>query len=384
MPKIITMYVIICLLFFSCERGSETQYDINYDHLNEISLDLIFEVEPSEKYFPGELREMLVMKDGTLIVSDLRKGTIDQLNSEGIYVATVAEQGEGPGELPSFFSIFRKGDSSFGVWNNQNRQLDFFIQDKRGVYIYDESVAGQSAHHQRLEVIGHHYDDYYFALTGKPDWEFISHDNPDYRKTPVSLIDRSLNIVTDSKYTLQFPNNLFGDPDQFTSRVTMNGLAFLGVPPFRYRDRFKILNDGRYIIAEPKADRALFVIYGQNHDIRQHLDVGITPRYVEQEDLDHALSAESDRNVIRVLEDRVDNQKPVFLNFWSSKYYLWLHTDTVETGKQFVVLDLEGKPIGAFYLEEHEELQVAEDNRLYILNKNPEKGHTIRVYDVDL
>ncbi|MCH8550043.1 MAG: hypothetical protein LAT80_14320, partial [Balneolaceae bacterium] len=219
------------------------------------------------------------------------------------------------------------------------------------------------------------------------DWEFMAFDNPDYRDMPVSLVDKSLAIVEDSKHTLQFPNSLFGDPAQFRSQVTMNGMAFLGTPPYRYRDRLRIMNGGRYIIGQPRADQADFLIHDEDHNVIQHLEVDIVPRNVEHDDLNHAfrqLSEREDQNIRRELEGRVDDQKPAFLNFLTSNDHLWLYTDSGQSGKQFVVLDLEGDPLGKFYLEEHEVLQVAEDDRIYLLNRDPELGHTIRVYQVQL
>lgn len=385
MPKIIPICIVACALFVNCANDRQADRGINFDQLNELSLDLILEIGNNDDYLPGELREILVMKDGSFIVSDQRKGSIDQLSPEGSFIATVAEQGEGPGELPLSFSILDTGDNRFGVWSGQRRQLDFFVQDESGLYYYDESVRAQTAPHQRLDIIGHHSGDHYFALTGKPDWEFMAFDNPDYRDMPVSLVNMSLDIVEGSKHTLQFPNSLFGDPAQFRSRITMNEMAFLGTPPYRYRDRFRILNGGRYMIGQPRANRADFLIYNEDHNVNQHLEVDIVPRNVERDDLDHAfrhLSEREDLNVRRELEGRVDDQKPAFLNFWSSNDHLWLNTDSGQSGNQFVVLDLEGDPVGKFYLEEYEDLQVAEDDRLYVFNRDPEKGHTIRVYHV--
>jgi hypothetical protein len=384
MPKFTTALIIACILLLNCDSAGEINHGIHYEKLDTISLDRVLEIGSSDDYLPGELRQMVVMQDGTLIVSDQRKGTIDQLSSDGIFMTTIAGQGEGPGELPPFFTIMPAGQDSISVWNNQRRQLDTFFQDSSGLFVYGQSETGNTPFSQRLEVIGHIAGDDFFALTGKPDVEFISFDNPDYRDVPVSRVSRSLNIIEDSKYTLQTPNFLFGDPAHFNSRVSMNGFALLGIPPFRYRDRLKLLNDGRYIIGKPKADRAEFKFYDQHHHADPVLTVEIAPRKINPVDIDRALSDENDRNIRQELKGRVDEHKPAFLNFWASNDHLWLYTGSNASGKQFVVLDHEGSPIGKFYLEEFEDLQAVHDDRLYLFNRDPEKGHTIRVYQVNL
>lgn len=384
---IILKIILLVFVAISCHSEEKNIETIDYDILEEIQLTKISEIGEDDEYWPGELRQMVVMEDNTILASDRIKNTIEQFSPEGKHQVTIAEEGEGPGELPPHFVIIYAGNSTLGVWNSEKRQLDFFERGGDGLYIYIRSVIDNSFSNHRLDLIGSTSTDVFFAITGQPDWEFMSVNNPDYRRSPVATVDKTLSVIQDSLYMLQTPNYIFGDPAQYSSRMTIGDVAFLGMPPYRYQDRFVLMDDGRYVLARSQPDSASFLIYSDDHRPVKTISLNVKVREVLNSDFDYAFRTQhvgNDNNIRKALESRTGKIKPPFLNVWASKDVILLHTDTNERGKQMVVIDMEGLPAGTFYMPNYDDIQYFKDHLIYTIHKNPEVGHSIRIYQLDL
>src|SRR5690625_7026204 len=53
---------------------------VDYHDLQELSVDLALEIGESEAYLPGNLRDLVLLSNGRLLVSDRASGTIEQLD----------------------------------------------------------------------------------------------------------------------------------------------------------------------------------------------------------------------------------------------------------------------------------------------------------------
>ena len=94
-----------CVFFLGCSGASKSNYMIDYSTLPELNVSLINEIKDSEKFLPGRLRDLIVTNNGSLIVSDWGNMSIAQFNSDGSFERLIAEKGNGPGELQTFFTI---------------------------------------------------------------------------------------------------------------------------------------------------------------------------------------------------------------------------------------------------------------------------------------
>jgi hypothetical protein len=366
------------------EQQENQQNLIDYHELPEINFIQIREIGENENFLPGKLNDLLVFGNGDLIVTDVSKKTIEQFNADGKYMGTVAREGKGPGDLHFFFEIFATDDEAFGVWTNSNRQLDLFRVGQNGIYTYQGSKTSDVNLSRRFDIIGTHTESNFLVITGQTDADYISTNNPEYRFSPVSVADEYLSIVRDSLHMIKYPNYIFANSTEYSSAVTIgnSNLALLGIPPYRYRDRIVVLNNGTYMIARP--DSSMLWVYSSNHEIVEQIPLKVKARNVKKADLDHAFrnnDLTKQPKVRKKLASYVEEKKPPFLNIWASGDYILLQTDVTEGGKEMVILTMGGKPLGKFILPEYDEIKQFTDDYLYAINKDP-MGHSIRVYQL--
>ena len=382
----IAILILHFLLFsyFVNVATAQEQRVINYEDLDELNVEVIIDTKDQEGVYSVNLRNLVVTSGGTLLVSDLGKTTIEQYNYEGKFIEQIASEGQGPGELPFIFNLFITEGDTLIVWHEQTGRADYFYFDSDGIYKYVRSVMMDQFPSHRLEVIGYTDNGKFFAYTGHTDAALISSGMPEYRNTPVALLNESLKVHRDSLHMVKKPSYILADPSQFHSPVTIGGLAILGMPPYRYEDYFILLNQGRYMIARPGTSNLYF--YTSNHELEKKVSIHAKDRRVERKDLQYAFRDHRLRNdlrIIRKLESYVKEKKPPFLNVWASENHILMHTDNGEKGKEMAIFTKHGKAVGKFYLSEYDEVHNFNHNRIYVLHKNPIAGHSIRIYRIN-
>lgn len=359
-----------------CRNRSEEADLINYEILDEIGTELITEVGESEEYFPGQLRDLILMPDGTMLVSDWGKTTIEQFNAEGEYQGTVAEEGGGPGELSSFFLLHKGANDALIVRHRgMNNQMDVFQRETAdGLYKHERSAIIKQGGDRHVTFIHPISGEEYLvrASVNIPFFQ-LQKQMPDYTFTPVALTDEFETILRDSLHILKTPRPV--------TDLTNNAINVIGMPPYQYSDHLRLMNDGRYLIARP--DSSALYIYNYSHQQEEVLHLNVKSRAITSSDLDYHLGEREHSQRVR-LEERVGDVKPPFLNIWMSQDHFLLHTDSREEGKEMVILTKTGSPVGKFYLSEFDEIRYFRNNRVYTLYKDSENGHAIRIYEVFL
>src|SRR5690625_7789665 len=96
---------LILIITASCTTGSGEEELVHYDDLEELEVQLVQEIGESDAFIPGNLRDLLLLSDGSLLVSDWASYTIELFDPDGNHVQTVATEGGGPGELSPFFLL---------------------------------------------------------------------------------------------------------------------------------------------------------------------------------------------------------------------------------------------------------------------------------------
>jgi len=354
--------------------NAQSNNGIDYQNLNEIDIVKLMEIAESEDYLPGRLKDLFVASDGTILISDFSSTTIEQFSEEGVHTGTIAREGNGPGELPFIFSLSDGGNDTLIVQHSSSTKLDFFAQKSDGLFSYvRSSITEPGRNYKSISIHGAHTDSRYYAIR---DLTEVALWLPDYRMDELIIIDGSQVVQYDSVHTLKTANAIFADPREYSTRVTFGGLTPVGLPPYRYEDRIRVLENGRYAIARP--DSSAIYFYNHNHERTGQICLNVKPRMVGKHDLDYKLRKQS-RQVRRMLQELVAAYKPPFLNVWVSNHHILLHTDSSGHGKEMVVLTREGEPVGRFYLSEFDDIRYFRDNKIYTLYHDP-FGHTIRVY----
>lgn len=360
-------------LLASCTEKKKSEGTINYESLPDISTEKILEFGESEQYLPGQLSELFISPEGAIIISDWGSNTIEQFSADGRHLATVATEGEGPGELTNFFFIADLGNGQFMV-EQQGSRRDLFEPGEDGIYRYRHSVTADRGDTNGYHILGTRSEGEYYAtprIAIRNVMELVQ--NPiDYFEHHLVVVDIESRVLADSLHRMQ-------NPYPHIERI---GQGFrVEVIPYRNIDRALVLPDHTYIIATPH--NGLIQHFGPDHSLLNEFTLEVNPRPVTGDDLDYHFR-NTDREMRRAVEPRVDQYKPLFLELWATESHLWLHTDNSEHGRKIVVLDRKGNQTGRFYLHEYTEIRKITGNKIYAFHKDPDVGHTIRIYRADI
>lgn len=299
--------------------------------------------------------------------------TLEQFSPDGRHVATVASQGGGPGEISGWYTLADAGMDTL-ILENQGERRDLFYPDEGGVYRYARNMAGDSGSFEGFSITGVRSDTEFYAKRRRVirnPMEMMN--NPrDYNESYIHIIDRFNKAVTDSIQRLTTPE---------IHMQSVNGGFQLAEIPFRNHDRFVQIPGGGYLVARP-AEHAIY-LFDENHNELSAIRLNIEEREVTSADLDHHLenlSSELRRNIV----PRVYDKKPSFLNLWASENHIWFQTDRTAEGREMVASDHNGELLGRFLLDDVDDVRKVDGNRIYAIHRNPDMGHSVRVYEVDL
>jgi hypothetical protein len=376
--KVLFIFLTI-LLISGCNALAQKDNVISYSKISRINVEIVKKIGEDGDHLLGRLEDLVHMKDGTILVSDLGKTTVEQFSNGGDEINTIAKQGKGPGELSSFFRLFRGSNETLIIRQRGGSQrIDYFKKGKDNLYKYINSWAPQQFKNRFVTFIGVRSSTEYYASApwDSQNIQQLITNQSNYILTPIVIVDKFENILEDSLHLLKKPMPMI-------ELSGNSGINVLGMPPYQSRDRFRIMEEGRYLIARP--DSSALYFYTNDNKLDKKIHLNIKERPVEEADLDyHFKLINADGEVRRIMEERVPKIKPIFLNIWVSQQHIWLHTDTSEDGKEIVVLTLEGKPVGKFTLPPVDEIEYCREEGIYVLHKDPKTGHSIRIYDVEL
>src|SRR5690625_460111 len=342
---------------------------VDYHDLQELSVDLALEIGESEAYLPGNLRDLVLLSNGRLLVSDRASGTIEQFDQSGNHVGTVAGRGEGPGELPSTFTMISGQDDQVAVF------------DRSKLAIFRRNPASGRVEHDRTRVLEEVTDRFiqikeaasessYYADADHVITLYNQREWTDYSMIPVAIVDEFRDILQDSLHLLSTPRpvTIFGE----------SSITVAGMPPYQMQDRLRLAADNHYIIGRP--DSSALYIYNSDHELRQRLPVNVRSRAVRSAEIVELLDSYSDEHH-HLIRERIPDTKPPFLDFWVSEEYIWLLTNAGAEIKEIVALSFEGDFIGRLNLPVVDDIRYFRENRIYTLHKDPDHGHSIRIYE---
>lgn len=367
------LFPILIFLLISCSSDNDTANQITYSDLPDLETELLLEIGESDDFIPGQLRDLVVTSGGTFLVSDWGQVTVEQFSPDGDHISTIAAEGGGPGELSSWFSMMSSGNDTLLV-NHQGGKRDLFTENSSGIYSLSTTIMVDGPTDRPTSIVGHRQGGEYYATTGTVvrDIQQAMRNAEDYRETPLILMNMDGTVVADSLHLLKSP--------QMHLSPMNGGFTFQQVP-YRYNDRFLPLPDGEYIIARPDSNN--FFHYSAEHTLKNRIPFHAAPRPVTKADLDFALK-DVNREIRREIEPRVHDNKPPYLNAWVSSGWIWLHTDSREDEKEYVVLKRDGEPLGRFLLSGFDEIKQITDNTIYTVHKDPDVGDSIRTYRVNI
>lgn len=375
MRKYITILALAGFVFSSCNQPSDSENTIDYNELDELPVELEHEISETENFLPANLSDLFVDSEGNILVADVGSNTIEQFDAEGNYIATVAEEGGGPGELDQYFNMYGLGPDTLAV-RQQSMERAYFAQNEEGIYEYVRShnPGEQRDRLRSLSVVGAHTDTSFFAEIrhSYSDIQEARKNNTDYRENAGVIVTSNHEVVEDSVHMLKKPVGHISE---------INGGFMVNTIPYRGSDKLVALDENRYLLARP--DSSAFFVYNADHEQEKRIPFSVEERPVTSEDIDYAFR-NMESEIPAEVEDRIFDEKPPYLDVWATDEYILLHTDNTKEGKQMVAVGLDGNPRGAFWLDEDDDIQHVEDSHLYTLHQDSEAGHTIRRYEIDL
>ena len=363
---------LILIITASCTTGSGEEELVHYDDLEELEVQLVQEIGESDAFIPGNLRDLLLLSDGSLLVSDWASYTIELFDPDGNHVQTVATEGGGPGELSPFFLLSSGVDDLLLVASHT--RLDLFERETdENHYRYLRSHMREGNRGRSIRIDGALTKTEYLArmpgLGGGIDE--MRNDPRTFNLVPIAEIVENLKILQDSLHLLKspLPVMVFGE----------NSVSVIGMPPYQTEDRVKVMERGHYAIGVP--DSSALYFYDSDHSQVNRLPIHVSSRSVTRGDIEFHLASISAEHH-RLIRARIPDNKPPFLDFWLSNDHVWLHSDTGESGKELIHLNMDGEFIGKLYLSDLDDIRYFRDNRIYTLHRDPDSGHSIRIYEI--
>lgn len=362
------------LLITACSSSTEQQ-KINYANLKKLDFETTLEIGESEQFLPGQLSDLFVNSDGDIIVSDRASVSISQFDSEGNFVATVAQKGGGPGELSQYFLMQGFRSDTLLITNRQSAQKKYFARGDDGIYQFMHSTVTEDRDERNFDILAQRSDSSYYALSNNwiTDIQEATKNANDYKQSVLAEINFEGDITNDSLLQLKQENYHFKQ---------MNDRAIRAYQiPYRYSDHFAMLDNNKFLIA--RADSNTLFIYDQKQQIKKRIPLSVKKRPVTGNDLDYALD-HVDQKIRSDIEARVDEYKPPYLDVWATQDHIWLKTDETKEGNQIVVVDFNGDPVGKFTLPEVDSIEQIRENKIYTIHRSETKGNMIRQYQIEL
>lgn len=276
--KLYLSTVLILFLLNACSAHSENHAEIDYTTLPEVPVELYMEIGESEDFIPAQLRDLARAEDGSLLVSDWGSVTIEQFNSEGQHVRTVAKEGRGPGELDAFFNMVKISADTVMV-SQQGGRNDFFAPDGNGNFSFVKTVQNENRDRPVNKLRAYSNTEYFASTINRiSDVQSMLTNPEDYSTINIVIVDSEDHITADSLHQLKSP---MGHLTQIE-----NGISFYTIP-YRFHDRFVQVDEERYMIARP--DSSELLIYDKNHDINQRIPLAAATRQVTPDNIDYFL-----------------------------------------------------------------------------------------------
>lgn len=356
-----------------CSSSGEGTAQINYAALDTLQTEGVLEIGESEAYLPGNLTGVVVTRGGELLVADWASSTIEQFDAQGTHRATVAASGGGPGELADYFWMYPTSGDTVLV-NQQFTQKDIFVPGPDGIYRFVRSESLERMPDRSFTIIGVQSDTSYYATVNQiySSAGISEAEKQRYSTRVLAVVNGQAELLEDSVQTYKTANPY----------VQREGNSIMIRPvPFRLDDDIAVRGDGRYLVA--RIDSSAIYHYNARHELEQKIPLNVKTRPVTGRDLEYELE-EMERGPRNEVEAMIGDQKPIFLNMYATADYIWLHTDTGTEGKEFVVLDYQGKPLGKFLLPDVDRVQHVAGTRIYTIHESPDRGDLVRVYQVNL
>lgn len=376
MVRKLLMLGMAAMLAAGCAGSGEQEGTLDYDTLENLEHTLVTEIGETEEYLPGQFSSLAVDSRGRILAWDRSKITIEQFDAEGNHLATVATEGNGPGEITQNSRIAGiPGDTLMVSFPGAN-QYALFTPGENGIYTFLESVNFENPHSGSMNLQGSRSVNRHFLTTRV--WNFgnmeqYSRDAPGRVPIHVDLVDLRRTILRDSLHMMNLSNPII--------EMSESAIAIYSGAPYQYEDQLRVFGDGSYVIA--RADSAALHFYNADHSLRRKMELNVIPRPVGEEDREYGLRDYNSDTREKMLA-RIPETKPPFLDFWTTEERIWMHTDNGEEGREMVVLTLDGEPVGRFYLGESETVHAVDGKRLYVVDNESERGSVIRIYEVEI
>ena len=368
---IILNVLLVALLLVSCSKNDNSKAELDYASIPVLEVNKELIISESEDFFITHLTGLLVTEDNDILVTQYNVNSIYQFDESGKYVAQIAGEGKGPGELSKYANPNFNG--KILLMSNNHGMFTEFQKNEEGIFEYTTDYLFRLP--GRIRGIGN--DDELSKI-------YVSVDSVDYpfREIPPEYttefykqiyISNDSMEVSESKVSLQSHSPYIEVTDGGNS-MTYESL------PYRYNDYIKPIEGNRFLVSRPSS--SLIQILDENFDQEYQLELKVKDRFVTDEDVKFHFPDKKPTQINKYLK-LVKDVKPPFMDvFLDEKNRFWLNTDQTSNGVEFVVLDYNGDPLGRVLLPTSSEVHEIKNGRIYALQTSPTSE--IHVWSVKL
>lgn len=310
----------------ACGSGSNETNPIDYATLDTLETEVVLEIGDTEDYIPGRFTSLVVTDSDNILVSDRESKTIEQFGPDGRHRATIAREGNGPGEIGTMFFYLYDVAGDTVMVNQGFSQRDFFSPDSAGIYQFNFTHKGRDASERRFSLHASQSDTTYYAgvVSTYSSGNKKEGENIDFKQSALVVINSKGDLLQDSV-------QMYKEANPHIYRRSQSSISVEDIP-YRFDDDLAFLSNGNYLIA--RADSNAIYQYNNNHDLVKKIPLHVARRPVTSNDIEYHLR-DIENPIRNEIEERVGDYKPPYLNVYATKDYIWLYADTREAGKKW-------------------------------------------------
>ena len=366
-------FLIIAILLTSCSTEKNQKNQLDYSMIPLIELQKKFSITESEEYIPGQITNVMVTEDGHILVLQRREKSIHQFDSLGNHRTRVAGPGRGPGELSRNANPHFTG--KFLIMSNNNGMFTEYRPNEEGIFEYRTDYLF------RLPVQG-----YLTGIRSEDDFSefYVNVDSvripfltlpPEFTTDFIHLVRMDSDSIEVQEKILSLKrHSAYVEITDGGSSMTYNYL------PYRYTEYFSPLPGGKLMVSRPL--RSVIQVYDENFGLEHEVKLNVKDRPVRDEDFEYHFADLSSFDLNKRKKVFRDTKPPFMQVLLDDQNHFWLLTDETEEGKEYVILNYEGKPLGRVLTPAKSNLHAIRDGILYFINNEGESS--VDVYEVDI
>lgn len=360
----------LLILMVSC-TSQTTDSDI-FD-LPELEFEHLMEISESEDLLLGSITNLLVDRNGDLILVDGMQRFIYAINADGEFIQQIGGHGSGPGEYQFPGMVALSDDDNFHLFDFASQSVIIYAKEN-GRWSYDSDFTVNFSRYGFFSMFYPAGNQEYYVVTNP----MIASD--DESESVVRKINNSGDVVQDSIYT--YPQN-----ERFM--ILNEGMPSMSmtIPNMHRQGRFNVDYDGNLYFGWSDSLTIFRQRPGEsNFDPVVNINVNNLPftnatRDTVLNTYENMLS--SNNQARRDLISSFPDTKPIYADYKiDDQGRVWVQMYNREEGTEWVVFSENGDPLQKVTLPDRNSLRAIRHGNMYTIENTEEGLPIVNVFSI--